>query len=239
MEPIIQVSDASFSYPKSPIVFEQVNFDVTAGETIGIVGRSGSGKTTLCYLLRGLIPHTYSGKLRGSIIVDGYDTRKTRFIKLTHSIGMVFQGINNQLFGNSVREEIQFGLKNLHKDLEIAEHVMEQLDILDLAEKSPHNLSMGEKQRVILASIIAIQSKILILDEPCVHLDYQNRIELKECLERLNREYNITLIISSNDPWLIGNLCNNVIHIQNNSVVKKPINSIIEIGETWKWKIDL
>lgn len=239
MEPIIQVSDVSFSYPKSGIVFKQVSFDVNPGEIIGVVGRSGSGKTTLCYLLRGIIPHTFSGKLQGSIIVDGFNTRKTRFSKLTHSIGMVFQGINNQLFGNSVREEIQFGLKNLHRDLDLAEDAMRQLDILDLAEKSPHNLSMGEKQRVILASIIAIQPKILVLDEPCVHLDAQNRIEIKKWLEHLNREQNTTLLISSNDPWLIGNLCTSVIHIQKDSLTKKSSNNIMEIGETWKWKVDL
>lgn len=239
MKPIIQVSDMSFCYSKSTIVLEQVNFDVNPGEIIGIIGRSGSGKTTLCYLLRGIIPHTFSGNLQGSILVDGFDTRKTRFVKLTASIGMVFQGINNQLFGNSVREEIQFGLKNLHRDLDAAEEAMQQLDILDLAEKSPHNLSMGEKQRVILASIIAIQPKILILDEPIVHLDSQNRTELKKCLELLNRDHKITLIISSNDPWLIGELCSKVIHIQNHRIIKKPSESILEIGETWKWKVNL
>ncbi len=172
-------------------------------------------------------------------MVDGYDTRKTKFVKLTHSIGMVFQGINNQLFGNSVREEIQFGLKNLHRDLDAAEEAMRKLNILELAEKSPHNLSMGEKQRVILASIIAIQPRILILDEPLVHLDHHNRIELKQWLERLNREHKITLIISSNDPWLIGNLCSNIIHIRNHSIAKKLSDSVLEIGETWKWKVNL
>jgi energy-coupling factor transport system ATP-binding protein len=237
MDPIIQVNELSFAYPNSPFIFQDVDFEVDSGDFVGIVGNSGSGKTTLSYILRGIIPHIYYGKLHGRIIVDGKNTRRTRFTKLTQSIGIVFQEFNSQLFANTVREEVQFGVKNLHMDLAIAENAMECLNILSLAERSPHTLSMGEKQRVIISSVLAMQPKIIILDEPGVYLDDKNRRELRKWLITLNKENNITILISSNDPWLIGDLCKNVLHITDRSVIKKPIEDVLELKETWSWKI--
>jgi energy-coupling factor transporter ATP-binding protein EcfA2 len=236
MDPIIKVTNLSFGYPKSCGIFQNVNFELFSGEMVGIVGRSGSGKTTLGYILRGIIPHTYGGNLDGNVIIDGKNTQSTRFANLTSSIGMVFQSFDSQLFANTVREEVQFGVKNLHLDLENAEDAMEKMDILNLANRSPLNLSMGEKQRVILASVLAMRPNIIILDEPGVHLDQQNRKELREWLETLNKEYNITILISSNDPWLIGELCKKVLHISEDSITMKSAEEVLELKSRWGWK---
>ncbi|MHA1111173.1 MAG: energy-coupling factor ABC transporter ATP-binding protein [Promethearchaeota archaeon] len=236
MNSSIEVIDISFAYSKDNWIFENVNFTVNPGTITGVIGKSGSGKTTLCYLMKGIIPHTFRGKLYGTVKVDGKNTRKASLVTLSKTIGMVFQEINSQLFGDTVREEVQFGLKNLKMDLTLAESAMEELRLIEIAHKSPQNLSMGQKQRVILASVIAMNPKILILDEPSIHLDSQNRMDLKNWLEKLNKKYNMTILIASNDPWLIGNLCHDIIHIKRESVQKVEKMDVLEVDSSWKWK---
>ena len=235
MNPIIQVQNTSFAYSKNEWIFHEMNFDVFSGEILGIIGKSGSGKTTLCHMLKGVIPHSIKGYLRGIISVNGLNVRKSSLVTLAKSIGLVFQNINAQLFANTVREEIQFGLRNLKMDLNLAEEAMRELKILDIAERSPQNLSMGQKQRVVLASIIAMRPQVLILDEPSVHLDIQNRSDLKNWLEKINQDYHMTILIASNDPRLIGEVCNEVLMVDNRSVVKRNKTEILELGTTWNW----
>jgi energy-coupling factor transporter ATP-binding protein EcfA2 len=236
MDSIIQVKNTKFSYEGNSWVFQDLNFKINRGEIIGIIGGSGSGKTTLCYLLKGVIPHTIRGKIEGSIVVDNQNVRKTKLVSLAKSVGMVFQDLNAQLFANTVREEILFGLRNFKMDLNNAEKAISALQLQEIADKPPMNLSMGQKQRVILASIIAMQPKILILDEPSVHLDTINKLALKNWLIKLHRKRNLTIIIASNDPWLIGNMCTSILQIENGSVIRKSKSDVMELGTTWTWK---
>ncbi|MBN2156798.1 MAG: ABC transporter ATP-binding protein [Candidatus Lokiarchaeota archaeon] len=236
MKPIIQVENLNFAYKKGEPILEDVNFLVNNGEILGITGSSGSGKTTLLYILKGIIPHLIKGKLKGNIIIHQMDIKTTKISKLAHSVGMVFQDLNTQLFSNTVREEVEFGLRNLKMDPALANNAMEELHISDLANKAPLNLSMGQKQRVILASIIAMQPKILLLDEPSVHLDSKNRIDLKNWLLELNENKSMTILIASNDSWLIGNMCNEVFHIEGRKVTRKSRSELIEKQSEWVWK---
>lgn len=238
-EPIITVEDLFFAYKRDNWVLQNVNFDIQKGEIIGIVGKSGSGKTTLCYTLKGIIPHTIKGSLKGIIIVNQFVVRKTQLARLASIIGMVFQEINTQLFANTVREEVQFGLKNLKMDAQLAETALDALQLQPISNVTPLNLSMGQKQRVVLASIIAMQPKVLILDEPSVHLDTQNKWDLKNWLLELNKKWDMTIIIASNDPWLIGNTCEWVLHLTNGEIERKIKSDVMKQENEWNWKGNL
>ncbi len=237
MDPNIEVKNLSFAFSDENWVFQDVNFSIFPGDIIGIVGPSGSGKTTLCYILKGIIPHALKGNLKGDISVCSLNTRKTRIAKLANQIGMVYQDINTQLFANSVKEEIQFGLNNLNLDPEFAEDAIQALDLQEIVHKSPMNLSMGQKQRVVLASIIAMHPKVLILDEPSVHLDPSNKNDLLKWLKLLHDEWNMTILIASNDPWLIGNICGSLLHFVDGKLIRKKKSDLLEFGTTWTWRI--
>ncbi len=168
---------------------------------------SGTGKTTLGYILKGLIPHAIKGTLKGNVIVAGLDLQKASLVTTAKSIGMVFQDLNAQLFNLTVQEEIEFGLRNLRLPLEWAKEAMNLLSLEELAQRNPLNLSAGQKQRVILASIIAIHPRVLILDEPSAHLDHQSRVQLKNWLLQLQTDQQMTIILIEQDPWLVGKLC--------------------------------
>jgi cobalt/nickel transport system ATP-binding protein len=148
---------------------------------------------------------------------------------------MVFQNLNAQLFSNTVKEEIEFGLKNLKMDPSLAIQAMKKLKIEDLSNKSPMNLSAGQKQRVILASIMALKPKILILDEPSVYLDPPNKIRLKDWLIEQNQGFKTTILIASNDPWLIGEMCDEILFFKNKTIKKIHKSEVMIEKTSWNW----
>jgi len=232
--PIIKIENLSFAYKSDNWIIKDANFTVNKGEILGIAGPSGIGKTTLGYILKGIIPHSIRGKLEGNISLDGLNIKKLSISTIARSVGMVFQNLNAQLFSNTVKEEIEFGLKNLKMDLSLAIQAMKKLEIEDLSNKSPMNLSAGQKQRVILASIMALKPKILILDEP-VYLDPPNKIRLKEWLTEQNQEYKTTILIASNDPWLIGEMCDEILFFKNNTIEKIHKSEVMIEKTSWNW----
>lgn len=238
LEPIITLKNISFGYTKDTLIYENVNIEINSGEILGIVGKSGIGKTTLAYLLKGIIPHSIRGYLSGEIVVDGMKTTKTKLAHLSHSIGMVFQDLNAQLFNNTVLEEVQFGLKNFKLDPHLAFEALSQLNILELKDKIPMNLSAGQKQRVILASVLALQPKILILDEPSIHLDYSNKLALKEWLIQIHQKTNMTILIASNDPWLIGQICSEILFIDDRTLQRKKKTDLMKKMPLWMWSFN-
>ncbi|WP_457559621.1 energy-coupling factor ABC transporter ATP-binding protein [Candidatus Harpocratesius sp.] len=234
--PIIEFHNVSFSYEKSRILYENLNFTINKGEILGIAGNSGSGKTTLAYLIKGIIPHAIKGsRYSGEIIVDGHLVHKTKLASLAQTTGMVFQDLNAQLFSNTVLDEVKFGLLNLKMNPKLALDALQNLNIIDLKDRIPMNLSAGQKQRVILASIIALQPKILILDEPSIHLDYQNKIALMRWLTRLNLEMNMTILIASNDPWLIGQMCEEILYIKDHQISRRLKSELMRKRSLWMW----
>ena len=236
--PIIEVRKVSFGYHHSEPIYDQISFSVAPGEILGIVGHSGIGKTTLAYMLKGIIPHSIKGHLSGEIMVDGKDVRRTKLATLARSVGMVFQDLNAQLFNNTVLEEVQFGLQNFKLDLGLAEVALQKLNIWHLKDKIPMNLSAGQKQRVILASVIALSPKILILDEPSIHLDDLNKRALRDWLVTLRAETNMTILIASNDPWLIGQMCEKILFIENQQVALKQKADVMVRDSMWRWAYD-
>ncbi|QEE17499.1 energy-coupling factor ABC transporter ATP-binding protein [Promethearchaeum syntrophicum] len=233
--PIIEIENLSFAYKNDCWIIKEANFTVNKGEILGIAGPSGIGKTTLCYILKGIIPHSIRGNLEGNITINGLNIKKLNISKIARSVGMVFQNLNAQLFSNTVKEEIEFGLKNLKMDHSLAIPAMKKFKIEDLSNKSPINLSAGQKQRVILASILALKPKILILDEPAVYLDPPNKIRLKEWLIEQNQKFDTTILIASNNPWLIGEICDEILFFRNKTIEKMHKSVVMKEETSWRW----
>ena len=203
MEPILQVQNLNYIYsvgtPFQHTALEDVSFSVNRGEFIGVIGHTGSGKSTLMQQLNGLLKPT-----SGKILLDGKDiwadkklTRQARF-----RVGLVFQYPEYQLFEETVYKDIAFGPKNMGlSQAEIDRRVREAADIVGLTdaqlEVSPFDLSGGQKRRVAIAGVIAMEPEILILDEPTAGLDPQGREEILQNIEDYRKSHNATVMMVS------------------------------------------
>ena len=200
----IKLSKVSFSYMKGKAVLDDISLFIEKGGFLGITGVNGSGKSTFSYLLNGLIPHTIKGHLEGSITVDGTDTRKRDVPYFAGKIGMVFQNPDYSLFNLTVYEELEFGLKNLKYDNH-KERIRNALAIVGMesfSARDPQSLSYGEKQKISLAMVLAMDTEYIVLDEPSAMLDYKSSIELYEILAELNNQGKTVLTIEHDTDFL-------------------------------------
>jgi energy-coupling factor transport system ATP-binding protein len=175
---MISLKNVSYTYPGTETQqLKEISLEIPEGQFCAIVGANGAGKSTLAYTITGFIPHFYKGALTGTVWVAGLPTTPTPLSELVLRTGLVFQNPFNQISGTkfTVREEIAFGLENLgvprDEMLERIEAVLQMVGIADLAERFPLSLSGGQMQRVAIASILAMQPKVLVLDEPTSQLD--------------------------------------------------------------------
>ncbi len=175
---IIELKQVTYKYPLTTTpALSNIDLEVMEGEFVAVVGPNGAGKSTLCHTLAGFIPHFYKGDLQGTVEVAGIDVKSSMLNEWVVNVGLVFQNPFNQISGAkfTVYEEVAFGLENLGVPrAEIEARVEEALavnGIRDLADRSPYSLSGGQQQRVALTSILVMQPKVLILDEPTSQLD--------------------------------------------------------------------
>jgi energy-coupling factor transport system ATP-binding protein len=197
---MIEMDHFSFTYGgAAQPVLKNVDLRVEEGEFVIVVGLSGSGKSTLCRALNGLIPHFYGGSVTGTVTVDGQDTRTSSTAKLASTIGMVFQDPENQLVMTNVENEMAFGMENL----ELARNEMtkrvtyysQYFDIERFFKRFIPELSGGEKQKVALASVLAMRPKYIVLDEPTSQLDEETAALFLDFLHRLNREQGVAIVL--------------------------------------------
>ena len=184
---MIQVENLSFSYQNNK-VFKNLSFSIKKGEYLCIIGKNGSGKSTLAKLLAGLI-----FQQEGNIKISGYDTKnKKDLLKIRKLIGIIFQNPENQIITTSVFDEVVFGLENLatpRKNIkEIAEKSLKSVSLLEYKDRLTYQLSGGEKQRLAIASVLAMGTEILIFDEATSMLDPVGKKQILKLMKELNSQ---------------------------------------------------
>lgn len=201
---MIKVQNVSFKYKNSESkVLDNLNFSIKEGEIVAIVRQNGSGKSTIARLISGIT------KLKeGSIIIDDVDISKNKNYKLIQDkIGIVFQNPENQIIFNNIYDEISFSLKNLDK-LEIEKrinHALVQVGMFELKEQDLYSLSLGQKQRMMIAEVLAKNPKYIILDEPTTMIDSQGKEKIYEIIRDLKKQgYTIICITNLADEILIA-----------------------------------
>ena len=197
---LASIDKLSFRYPDSPNpAVRDISLEVGEGEVVLLAGPSGCGKSTLLRCVNGLIPHMFPGDYQGSVSVGGLKVAETPMSTLAQNVGLLFQNPENQIFMFSVERDIAFGLQNLsvpRQEMRTrVDETMRLLGITALAQRAPHELSDGQKQRAALAGVIAMRPKLIILDEPTSLLDPKTALEVVSLIEKLNRELGITFIV--------------------------------------------
>ncbi|MEM1509846.1 MAG: ABC transporter ATP-binding protein [Thermofilaceae archaeon] len=215
---MIEIENVSYTYPGGPTAVKGVTLKVGRGESIGIIGHSGAGKTTLVKLAAGILKPT-----KGRVLVDGLDTRDISVSELARKVGYIFQNPDMMLFSSTIYDEVAFALRNFgYEKKEVEERVLRALKNVDLnkpLESSPHALSFGEKHRLAIACVLALEPEVIILDEPTTGLDYARCAALFNTLIKLNRQGN-SIIVVSHDTDLLARFTKRIVALENGSVVR-------------------
>jgi energy-coupling factor transport system ATP-binding protein len=217
----IMVQNLRYSYPPlthdgDPVpVLRGVDFQVPRGQFVALLGRTGAGKTTLCMALNGLVPHATGGIYRGDVTVAGLNTKQHAVEHLARFTGLVFQDPESQLVQMRVEDEVAFGLENLGLPApEIDARVAWALAAVGLSayrDRSPLALSGGEKQRLAIAAVLAMQPRVLVLDEPTASLDPAGKAGIFRLLAGLRARQDITIVMATQELDRIGHYADRVL----------------------------
>jgi energy-coupling factor transport system ATP-binding protein len=192
---MIEVEDVHFSYPNGVKALKGVSMVIKNGEFVAIMGQNGAGKTTLVKHFNGLLKPS-----EGTVRVDGVETTKTSVAALARNVGFVFQNPDHQLFSETVEEEVAFALKNFGFEAEVTEQrITWALNLLGLTQyrkTSPFLLSGGERKRVALASVLAWNPNMLILDEPTIGQDHQQKEKLRQFVVQMQTQGKTVVIVT-------------------------------------------
>jgi cobalt/nickel transport system ATP-binding protein len=234
--PAIRVSGLEYRYPDGKDALLGVELTVYPGESVALVGPNGAGKSTLLLHLNGLLPgkvrrsaghgHLGEGQTRDrrracgpSAWIDGLEVNDRNAPEVRRRVGLVFQDPDDQLFCNTVIEDVAFGPLNLGKNVAEARRIaldcLDRVELRGQAERPPHHLSFGERKRVCLAGVLACDPSVLVLDEPSANLDPRGRRRLIQLIERLP----CTKLIATHDLELVLELCPRTVLLDSGRVV--------------------
>lgn len=204
----IKVTNLKYKYPQTTeLALNGLSFEIKAGEFIGIIGENNSGKSTLCQAFVGLVPNFYRGAFGGSVVIENtksgksINVAKTPVSKTCQTVGLVFQNPFNQLTGakETVFEEVAYGLQNFgipkEEIIRRVNYVLELLDISAYKDRHPFDLSGGQMQRVAIASILAMEPEVIVLDEPTSQLDPQGSEEVFSAVDKLTKAGIIVIMV--------------------------------------------
>ena len=205
----IETKKLCYAYKTGEKVLNNIDISVKKGETVGFLGENGAGKSTLLKHFNGILKQT-----KGEILVEGENITKKNLKEIRKKVGFVFQNPDDQVFSPTVLEDVAFGPMNLGLSKEEVLHkshdALKAVGVEHLINKSPHQLSVGEKRRVGIAGVLAMHPDILILDEPTANLDPNSINEILEIIKKLNSEYGITIIISTHNVNIVPRICSKV-----------------------------
>lgn len=240
---MIEFNEFSFRYREGvePVV-RDITLAIPDGCFVGITGAAGSGKSTLTYAINGIIPHCYPGDFYGSVTVEGLDTVDASLTDLSRLVGSVCQDIDSQMVSTVVEDEILYGLENFAVPREeIPARVDEALDamgIADLRDRTIDSLSGGQKQKVAVASVIALKPRVLVLDEPTAELDPASSLAVFELLARYARENGTTVIVVEQKIALLSDFADMLLIVDGGKIrfrgtpaeVLEHSDELLEIG---------
>ncbi|MEJ2635359.1 MAG: energy-coupling factor transporter ATPase [Calditrichia bacterium] len=212
-----------YNYPQSQAdTLTSLHFFIEKGDIVGLMGPTGAGKTTSLMLTNGLIPHFLEGNLEGNVIANSMDTKRYRIQTLSSFIGLVLQDPETQIFGITVEKDVAFGPSNLKYDKEkIQKSISDTLKSVGLAgyeKRLTAELSGGEKQRLAIAGVLAMQPEILVLDEPTSELDPEGRLGIFKLLAELKQTRNVTVLVSAHDSEEILQFVRKLIVLNNGGI---------------------
>ena len=223
---MIEFKNVSFSYEKEHPVIKNMSFRIEKGEAVGLIGANGAGKSSMLKVLLGLLPHD------GEILVNGIPLCKQNLAQIRRVLGFVLQNSDNQMFMPTVYDDMMFGLLNYGMSKDDAERrvdaVLEQLGLTQLKNKYNHKISGGEKRMAAIATVLAMEPEVIIMDEPSVSLDPYNRRAVINVINSLTQ----TKIIASHDLDMIMETCRRVILISDGQIVASgDVNEILRNKE--------
>ncbi len=219
--PVVDVNGLQYSYPDGTQALRGVNFHLEAGEAVALLGANGSGKTTFALHINGLL------RGRGSVSVCGMEVEPRSLALVRRKVGMVFQDADSQLFMPSVLEDVTFGLLNQglssEDACERARVALRQTGMAGAETRAPHHLSAGEKRRVALAGILALDPEILVLDEPTTYLDPPGQRALADLLRALPQ----AKILITHDVPFAHATCSRAVFFHDGAVVAEgPVEAV-------------
>ena len=206
---IVNLQDVTYKYPLTETpALQNISLQVNEGEFLAIIGPNGAGKSTLCYTLAGFVPHFFKGELSGLVEVLGKESLNATLSEWVLNVGLAFQNPFNQISGAkyTVFEELAFGLENIgipREEMKArVEDAMKLTGISDLAERSPYSLSGGQQQRVALTSILVMQPKVLVLDEPTSQMDPIGTREVFSVVRRMAERGMTVILVEHKVEWI-------------------------------------
>jgi energy-coupling factor transport system ATP-binding protein len=210
--PLVEVRALKFNYPDGPQVLDSIDLRIAPGEFVAIIGQNGSGKTTLAKHLVGLLHPT-----AGVVMLNGRDRTTMRPAETAAEVGYVFQNPDHQIFAATVEDEVAFGPRNfnlapgeIHRR---CDEVLRAVGLQDARALDPFLLSKGERQRLAVASVLALRPRLLILDEPTTGLDYREQRRMMALVSELNRD-GIAIVMITHTPWLVAEYARRVVLIR-------------------------
>jgi len=221
---IVNLQNITYKYPLTETpVLQDINLQINEGEFVALIGPNGAGKSTLCYTLAGFVPHFFKGELTGTVEVAGIESHESTLSEWVLNVGLAFQNPFNQISGAkyTVFEEIAFGLENIgvprEEMVERVERALELTDISDLADRSPYSLSGGQQQRVALTSILVMEPKVLVLDEPTSQMDPIGTREVFAVI-RTMAERGMTVVLAEHKVEWIAQFADRVIALHEGKI---------------------
>jgi cobalt/nickel transport system ATP-binding protein len=209
----VEITNLSFHYPDSQKALNGINLKVPIGQTMALIGPNGAGKSTLLLHLNGVL------RSNGSVMVLGLPVEKENLKQIRSRVGLVFQNPDDQLFSPTVFDDVAFGPINMEcSQEEIERRVTQALESVGMngyEKRSPHHLSIGEKKRIAIATVLAMSPQVLVIDEPTSSLDPRSKWNFMELLRGLK----MTKIIASHDLEMVQALCERAIILDKGQIV--------------------